>query len=400
MTDDVEAAPLQSDRRPRTRRRRPTCHPTARRPVSARPPVRHGPPHAPLREARVAPGQGPDAQQGPPGRRRRGSRLPRQPRRPRAGLHPGPRPARRPRVRARRPTARPRRPPPGPAADAPRGGRPRGRPPRRRHPDGRRDRGLDRPAGPAAHRPRAARGRTRRGGRRRDRVARDDVGRRHGEGRDRLGARSRGRRLHGERGNETTRPRRASCSHSTQRVPSHQRCQVDPSVPAANTSSRSAPHELAAGATRAPAIRPAIPMRASSCRPSSGPTTPHRRTPRTLPSGRRPTPSLRARRPGSRRATPAHATRPSNARCQRTRPASTQNRSMRSGPQETAATSCMRSSTPVVDRPYAVRRSRRDAASQAASLTVYDASLNRRRATAAARRPRPGRGSALGARAG
>ena len=38
-----------------------------------------------------------------------------------------------------------------------------------------------------------------------------------------------------------------SCSQSTHRVPSHQRCQVRPSVPAAKTSSRSALHELAAG---------------------------------------------------------------------------------------------------------------------------------------------------------
>ena len=38
-------------------------------------------------------------------------------------------------------------------------------------------------------------------------------------------------------------------SHSTQRAPSHQRCHVVPSRPAAKTSSRSAPHELAAGAT-------------------------------------------------------------------------------------------------------------------------------------------------------
>ena len=55
-----------------------------------------------------------------------------------------------------------------------------------------------------------------------------------------------GRRIHGERPDRAT-DLAGSGSHSTQRLPSHQRCQVNPSVPAANTSSRSAPQELAAG---------------------------------------------------------------------------------------------------------------------------------------------------------
>ena len=37
-------------------------------------------------------------------------------------------------------------------------------------------------------------------------------------------------------------------SQSTQRSPSHQRCQIQPSVPGANTSSRSSPHDDAVGA--------------------------------------------------------------------------------------------------------------------------------------------------------
>ena len=94
------------------------------------------------------------------------------------------------------------------------------------------------------------------------------------------------------------------------RVPSHQRCQVRPSVPAAKTSSRSAPQELAAGVgAERERPRPATPTRATPSRPSSGPTAHRRRRPRRPPSGRPPTPSPRAPRRACRRATRVRASR-------------------------------------------------------------------------------------------
>jgi len=66
----------------------------------------------------------------------------------------------------------------------------------------------------------------------------------------------------------------ASRSQSTQRVPSHQRCQTRPSVPVANTSRRSAPSWTPRARRPSPARRPAIPTGASPSRRSSGPTGP------------------------------------------------------------------------------------------------------------------------------
>ena len=55
-----------------------------------------------------------------------------------------------------------------------------------------------------------------------------------------------------------------SRSHSTQRVPSHQRCQIVPSRPGAQTSMRSAAHELADGRPGQLATErlPVVPVRA------------------------------------------------------------------------------------------------------------------------------------------
>ena len=127
-------------------------------------------------------------------------------------------------------------------------------------------------------------------------------------------------------------------SQGTQRVPSHQRCQVRPSRPGAKTSSRSGPHDEAAGGPRQLAAErlPRMPRRR---RPSSDPTARRRGRPRRPPSGRPPRPSPRSRRRPSRRATPASA-QPSpveGAMPDRARRTSTQKRSSRPGPHETAA---------------------------------------------------------------